>query len=61
MIGCLIVGIDKLNKKINFDLDFTLLENKLRAKSIISIFEYDRELYDNVENYFKTKLGDNEF
>ena len=61
MIVCLIVGIDKLNKKINFDLDFSLHENTLRAKSIISFFEYDKELYDNVENYFKTKIRDNEF
>ena len=61
IVDCVIEEIDFEHKKILFDLDYSSQENILRIHSILTFFDYDLNLYNCVEDFYKKKSTKNNF
>lgn len=56
IIDCVINDIDTEHNKIAFDLDYSKQENIERSQSILTYFENDKEEYNSVDRFYKTKI-----
>jgi ribosomal protein S1 len=56
IIDCVIKYIDIEHNKIDFDLDYSKVENIEKGQCILTYFENDKEVYDSLARFYNAKI-----